>query len=148
METGKIEDDVVDLDDEHQIHTRESVDVEADNVIDIVQRTRMSQLLNGAPLDKDEMALMRDLNSDAFKQKRIVADEKTADASGELAKALGQMLVSGVTLAKDPAETTEEKVLPDLEGEVIDKFKISDELITDKQEDISLETIMKAPDLK
>lgn len=148
METGKIEDDVTDLDDEHQIHTAENVNVDPDNVVDIVQRTRLAQLLNRSPLDKDELRLMDDLAKTSLTQKRIQADKESSDASGELAKALGNVLISGITLAKEPTEETVEKVLPALESEEIDKFEISPELITDKQEDISLEEIMKAPDLK
>ena len=123
------------------------LDTTPDNVVDTVQRLRLSMLLNKAPLDKDEMSLMNDLTRTAQTQQRINVENKQAESDSEIAKSLAEMVTSGISL-KQSASNEKDITPPAMDTTELDAIEVKPELITTQQEEISLDEIMAAEDLK
>lgn len=123
------------------------LDTAPDNVVDTVQRLRLSMLLNKQPLDKDEMSLMNDLTRTAQTQQRINVENKQAESDSEIAKSLAEMVTSGISLKRD--ERNEKDITPpSMDTTELDAIEVKPELITTQQEEISIDEIMAAEDLK
>lgn len=123
------------------------LDTTPDNVVDTVQRLRLSMLLNKQPLDKDEMSLMNDLTRTAQTQQRINVENKQAESDSEIAKSLAEMVTSGISL-KQSSSNEKDITPPAMDTTELDAIEVKPELITTQQEEISLDEIMAAEDLK
>lgn len=123
------------------------LDTTPDNVVDTVQRLRLSMLLNKAPLDKDEMSLMNDLTRTAQTQQRINVENKQAESDSEIAKSLAEMVTSGISL-KQNASNEKDITPPTMDTTELDIIEVKPELITTQQDEISIDEIMAAEDLK
>lgn len=123
------------------------IDVTPDSVVDAIQRRRMSILMNGAPIDKDELSLMNDLGKTAQTQQRINVENKAVESDSEIAKSLAQMVTSGISLKHAPVANEKDVTPVTMDTSLLDGIEVKDELITDYQEEISLDDIMAADDL-
>lgn len=131
----------------------DDMDVTPDNVIDVVQKQRMAMLLSKSPLDKTELKLMDDMAKTSISQKRLSADEKSADSDAALAGALAQLIVDNNNpnrLADSDIDTSQDIKTPDTSDldSQLDNFTFEEGEFGTELENVALEDVMAAPALK
>ena len=87
--------------------------IEPAEVVNVVQQRRMQILMQGTSIDKDELALMRDLAKTAVDNKRIEVDQDLSDSLSEMGRSF--MGVVNAAAGSDPF-----KIDPSLDPSILD----------------------------
>ena len=66
--------------------------LDPDKTIEYIQKRRLEMIINGVPVDKDTMALLRDTANTAVNVKRITTDKESSKGQAEAALAVAKAI--------------------------------------------------------